>query len=334
MDWPIFRRLAPQAPPDDRSGVVGDHHSDYQPRVPPGDPSGDGGQWTKVGGAAAIATPALGPRIPHAFRINSNAIQKALSAAAPQVLARAGVLLSLVIPTNQWRYADGNIPGHADVQFRYDEGVLTVFRPISRDRAQLLFHGIAGDDGAFREADGSIIGRDLGADGFLLSEIWLAGKKLKLAAQSQTSARANDDVQLCPDPVDDIRGFKSASSQLYQWQITRLPPGKAVLLNGVMFDGCRTTDGVYLEAKGKRYAAFIEKDLSDWRYWFEDPDGTVDQMRRQSIAAHGHQIEWHVAEERAAVFFEQLRLKLKATEALGANITIINTKPISGGMPK
>ena len=114
MNWPIFRRLAPQAPPDDRSGGVGDHHSDHQPRVPPGDPSGDGGQWTKGGGTAVTKKGCLAP-LGAAAAVARTGVSAAELAAALSRLSAAGgarghLLVELLIPTHRMHTSTGWVP--------------------------------------------------------------------------------------------------------------------------------------------------------------------------------------------------------------------------------
>ena len=89
-------------------------------------------------------------------------------------------------------------------------------------------------------------------------------------------------------------------------QVVKAAMGKAVTLNGVRIDGCRTSDGTMLEAKGERYAKFIKKDGSGWQPCFKGGEDIVNQMQRQSRAAGGRLVEWHVAEKSAAVFLDRL----------------------------
>lgn len=87
----------------------------------------------------------------------------------------------------------------------------------------------------------------------------------------------------------------NARAKAYQQQISELPPGLAVTLNGHRFDGCRTIDGVMLEAKGEGFAwAFKDGKL---RYDHKGIRDMADQMRKQSEAAAiaGKSVEWHVA---------------------------------------
>jgi hypothetical protein len=77
------------------------------------------------------------------------------------------------------------------------------------------------------------------------------------APAGQTGARARgeaesakDQPQLCPDPTAESVAGRSERSLAYQQQITGLPRGLEVKLNGVRFDGFREEDGTMLEAKG------------------------------------------------------------------------------------
>jgi hypothetical protein len=88
----------------------------------------------------------------------------------------------------------------------------------------------------------------------------------------------------------------------YQAQITGLPPGMAVLLNGVMFDGCRTTDGTMLEAKGPGLAQHLSSD-GVWKPYVTKGKEKLDrQIRSQSVAAGDRMVEWHVAEPPLAAY--------------------------------
>lgn len=93
----------------------------------------------------------------------------------------------------------------------------------------------------------------------------------------------------------------------YQAQISGLPPGWAVNLGGESFDGCRTTDGVMLEAKGPGYAWALTPD--GWRANYDGGSDAEDQMFRQSAAAEERIVEWHVAEPAVADYFRKFTLE-------------------------
>jgi len=91
----------------------------------------------------------------------------------------------------------------------------------------------------------------------------------------------------------------SANSIAYQQHVTGLPPGLAVEVNDVMFDGCRDPDGPLLDAKAA-YAKFMKD--GQIRSWFEGADDWPKQLERQSKAARaaGMRVEWHIQEEAIA----------------------------------
>jgi hypothetical protein len=89
----------------------------------------------------------------------------------------------------------------------------------------------------------------------------------------------------------------SARPMGYQTQITG-HQGQIFRLNGVKFDGY--SNGVLFEAKGPGYARFISS--GEFRTWFNDYKGLIEQASSQIGASYGIPIEWHFAEEVAANF--------------------------------
>jgi hypothetical protein len=105
----------------------------------------------------------------------------------------------------------------------------------------------------------------------------------------------NDDKpKLCPDPGPDVPHGAKERGWAYQEQITGLPRGVAVTLNGVTFDGCRESDGTMLEAKGPGYESGLDKD-GNWQPWYDGKDELINQAIKQSKAAGSRQVEWHAA---------------------------------------
>ena len=102
----------------------------------------------------------------------------------------------------------------------------------------------------------------------------------------------------------------------YQEQITGVPAGAVYLVNGVKFDGF--ADGKLLDAKGEGYAKFINKN-GEFQSWYRGANGLLEEARRQTTAAEGTPIVWHVAEEKAATAIQNL-LKGKFDE-----ITVFHT---------
>jgi hypothetical protein len=129
----------------------------------------------------------------------------------------------------------------------------------------------------------------------------------KLRARAKSLAK--NEPQLCPDPGPDRPGSDNSDRAIeYQQQITGLEPGLAVLFNGVMFDGCRESDGVLLEAKGPGYEwAMIDPngtpDANLWKAWYTGRAKAEKQMRDQSAAAGLRIVEWHCAEKPVADYF-------------------------------
>jgi hypothetical protein len=124
-------------------------------------------------------------------------------------------------------------------------------------------------------------------------------------AQTSAQARTSDRVQYCPDPGPDVPHGASDRAKEYQSQITGLPPGEAVTFNGVTFDGCRESDGTFLEAKGQNLAWMLGRSES----WFVATSSLYkdakDQGLKQSLAAGWHHIEWYFAERSLAVYFKK-----------------------------
>jgi hypothetical protein len=181
---------------------------------------------------------------------------------------------------------------------------LTLIQNDANDGARLLFSGMPDQDGLYRDESGAIVGRAVG-NSFMLDN---AGVSAMNAAQSDSRAAsavtvddASDQPKLCPDPSPDRPGGMSDRAGAYQQQITGLPHGMAVYLNGVMFDGCRTTDGTMLEAKGPGYE-FAMTDKGGWEDWYEGIDKLKADLSRYSAAAGNRTVEYHFAEARVATY--------------------------------
>jgi hypothetical protein len=57
-----------------------------------------------------------------------------------------------------------------------------------------------------------------------------------------------------------------------------------------------------LEVKGPGFATFMSAP-GVWKRWFSKLDDMEEQMQRQSKAAAGRRVEWHIAEKPVADFF-------------------------------
>jgi hypothetical protein len=278
-----------------------------------------------MGAAAAGVRPGLAPLNPAMLHYLRRLLTEMV--AGSPLYIYGGLLIAAI---DELRATHGALPGHPDIHYRYKDGVLTLVQDVPGDNKPLLFHGPAGADGLYRLPDGTIIGHDLGS-GVFLNEIAivLEGRKRRALTSARDSDAVNDDIKLCPDPVPDRPSAKTMSdrAKLYQHQITNLPIGMAVMLNDRMFDGCRTIDGVMLEAKGEEYAWALRNGEFFKRY--RGKQEIFDQMQKQSKAAGPRLVEWHFAEEAVAIYFSKAVEALKLQGKL-LNIVVIHTAPASG----
>jgi hypothetical protein len=316
-----------------------------EPRVPAGNPGG--GQWTSGGEGGGTAHSSAGG--------SSSLLGAAIEAVASDPITAAGSLLGdigaaatagletlaeafsgpaaflgfIFIPTNSSLTATGTLPGQPDIDYDLDQdtGHLLLYR-----NGEVLFDGRPGADGLFHGTDGSTFGRMVNGTMVLDPAVLASNEASTSAAETSdadagaqaTSDTSSDQPKLCPDPTADWPGGKSVRAQAYQAQITGLPPGLAVALNGVVFDGCRESDGTMLEAKGQGYAWAL-RGSDAWMDNYKGVDGIMDQAAKQSEAAAGRAIEWHFAEQPVADYFRRAFAK----EGL-SNITVIYT-PYAGG---
>lgn len=222
----------------------------------------------------------------------------------------------LFIPTNRSPILEGAINGAPDLSYRYDEdtGTLQIRQSLGSLGAVVLSEARIDADGRFRDAQGNVIGRYLLGSGAVIN----AGAPADYQAPSNEQ---QDQPRLCPSPSPENIAGRSERSLTYQEQISGLPRGLEVTLNGVRFDGCIEADGTMLEAKGPGFEDKMSE-LDGWKEWFTGIEGLEDQMRRQNGAAAGRAVEWHFAEEPVADFFRRFAEKNKLT-----NIVVIFTPP-------
>jgi hypothetical protein len=245
----------------------------------------------------------------------------------------AAALLGIIfIPTNRSLTTTGTLPSAPDVDYQYDNdtGTLLLYR-----NGEVLFDGQAGADGQFHDVGGRVFGRRV--DGSLvLDPDALPGNAAPDNATDDSAAGAEagvhtdtdrDEPKLCPDPSTDRPGGKSERSKIYQQQISGLPSGLGVELGGVMFDGCRESDGTMLEAKGLGYA-WAMKRPDEWEDFYTGVSKIMDQAEKQSNAASDRRIEWHFAEEPVANYFRE-----KFEEQGFSNITVIYTPYLGNARP-
>ena len=262
-----------------------------QPRIPAG--SVGAGQWTTEAGGTALAARSL----PYLLRLSA------------RLAGPLGVAAGILFPDNENLESSGEVVGHPGLSYHFSEMRLTLIRHDDQGGARLLFSGMHGRDGFYRDQDGTIIGRAVG-NSFMLDNDGVAAMS---AAQSETSDRtssstatddASDQPRLCPDPSPDRPGDKRDRNIAYERQISGLPPGMAIYFNGVHFDGCRTTDGTLLEAKGPGYDGALDED-GQWEPWYKGKEKLEEQIERQSRAAGTRLVEWHVAEPSVAQNIEK-----------------------------
>lgn len=145
-----------------------------------------------------------------------------------------------------------------------------------------------------------------------LSALQMLGLSLEAFEERLTAVRAGaaavpdeatEAEERCPPPTP-VTESMSARAAAYQRQITGLPPGTAIVIGGVKFDGCRAADGTLLEAKGPGYGQFLVSDIEK-RDWYSGDGSIMDQARRQSRAARleNRRIEWHFAEKLASDYY-------------------------------
>ncbi len=265
-----------------------------QPRVAAG--LAGAGQWTTGAGEAAASS--------FAARSLPWLLQMSARLTGPLAVA-AGILF----PNNETLASNGDVPGYPGLNYRFSEMRLTLIQNDDQGGARLLFMGMPGTGGFYRDSGGTIVGRAVG-NSFMLDD---SGVVAMNAAQAEARASAgvatddaSDQPKLCPDPSPDRPGGMSDRAAAYQQQITGLPLGMAVDLNGVMFDGCRTTDGTMLEAKGPGLQQHLDGD-GEWEpYFVSSGKASLDkQLKDQSNAADGRQVEWHVAEPAVAAYIRR-----------------------------
>lgn len=248
-------------------------------------------------------------------------------------LTLAGAVLT---PTNDSNIHGGQVPGVPGVSYRSDEGVLTIIRQGPDGTGQPVYTGFPDADGFYHDDQGNVVGRKVGTALLLntgaLSDLASAPSSSPTPQRDQDpdnqnllpgSAPVNEDDQprICPNPSPEGINGRSERSLAYQEQITGLPRGFDVAMNGVRFDGCDERTGNMLEAKGPGIAwplfAMPQKWLrSDWAGYFD----IMNQAYSQNQRSGGRTVEWHFAEKAAADFFSE-----EFKRAGYSNIVVKNT---------
>ncbi|HEX4505616.1 MAG TPA: hypothetical protein VH722_07780 [Alphaproteobacteria bacterium] len=295
----------------------------------------EGGRWTAGGGSSAPPhsdagfLPAVAPAIGVGRTLAAAGEAGGLLAeAAPVVLAAtAEFLLPLVAVgaiailgyiaikrLQEEQTATGTIKNRPDVDYEYDPE--SGYVSFSEHDGEPLFSGSIDSDGFVRDPDGNKVGRQLDGcvivdDGVLPSQAEIAGSDATAGARS-TAITGADTAQpeLCPDPVPDRPGWKSARSVLYQGYINTLvnpeaplEPGLAVrLLNPetgryVTYDDCYRSTGEMVEAKGPGYGDMYRRNNAKLTAGLDAY--MLRQASRQISASEGRPLEWDFADEGA-----------------------------------
>lgn len=301
------------------------------------EPRDNHGRWTGEGATAMATTAAVAdaPALDFSHIEWGSAAIAALRALAARVTAGPAVafLGTIFIPTNRSTITDGELKDQPDISYRFDQGtgVLTLMTRRVDGSITVLLRSRAGEDGTFRDAGGDVIGYHLSSS-LVLDAGALPGYRAASTGRHRAgdSAAARDDAtkdkdepKLCPDDVPDRSGWESRTerSLAYQEQITGLPRGLAVELNGVSFDGCRPSDGTMIEAKGPGFQ-WAMTDRDNWREFYEGVGKILEQARNQQIAAGTRGIEWYFAEKPVADYFRS------AFRSRGYKIEIFYVPPV------
>ena len=228
-------------------------------------------------------------------------------ASGPLAVA-AGVL----IPTNSSNIHYTDLPGFPGLSCRSDEGIVTIsYLDTATDTVKQLYHGFPDGEGFYHDADGYVIGRRVGT-GALFDEEALkdfavkAGLAPDPASEEPPSdpspAGSDDDPENCPVPTPENTKGRSRRSLAYQTQITGLPEGWDVALNGVRFDGCDDETQRMMEAKGLGMEWMLNWP-TDKLYQSKFYQRMMRQGERQNNASTGRGDDYYFASERMANFF-------------------------------
>jgi hypothetical protein len=251
LDGAPLRRLAAAAP------FIKANFNPDEPRIPAGEPGG--GEWTDAGAGSDAAS--LDSATGLLLQPQSNGSPIAIAGTATSVGAEAAASIlgtlgrtalaglgdlaagmsgptaflgTLFLPTNSSLVSAAEVPGRPDLGYVYDAdtGVLEIYRRAASGD-QLAITGRVSPDGLFRDADGLIIGRALGSTAVVDPDA-LPPPIAQTGVGSQSAAEtAEQRPSLCPDPSAEIIAGRSERSLAYQEQITGLPRGLEVMLNGV-----------------------------------------------------------------------------------------------------
>ncbi len=238
---------------------------------------------------------------------------------APFLGRLGGAAVGSLIPTYINNIHEGQLSGFPGLNYRSDEGAVTLERLGANGNIETLYHGLPDKDDFYYDREGHIVGQRIGTsvvfDPDFLAD--LANKPpTSPRSKPPTSARTdtplspatsdtteNDEPRLCPPPTPENINRRSERALAYQRQITGLPDGWDVLYHDVRFDGCVNPVVDFQEAKGPM-PSFIVTATEDKIKKFYIYDGVMKQAARQSIAAESHHVDWYFADKALADFFE------------------------------
>jgi hypothetical protein len=252
----------------------------------PGENRDEGGRWTSGGGSnsssVVVAAPALAggqidilgniPKIASIFGRLGPLATEGLAGLAATFAVPAAFLGAYFIPLRPSSVASGVLPGRQGINYHYDGD--TGHFSLYDDDHEVLFTGTAGGDGLIRTEDGDVIGRRIDGTVLIDSDIIPEDEtESESSTRSQAQARVvatTSQPSLCPVPLPDRPGFKSARSIAYQQYASILvnpehpmPPGLAAYFSNpdtgqtVAFDDCYHETGDPTEAKGPGIAKMV-----------------------------------------------------------------------------
>lgn len=284
-----------------------------QPRVPAG--SGrTSGEWTSGNAssdtegpiAARIAVQEAADEVGGAATRAWWELLLELGARSAGPLAFLGALLYSTRAGGERR--QGKVPGHPDLSWTEDEGLLTVTR---ESDGQVVLQARRDSNGNFRVLQSRAVER-------LLNEHSLVDPD-KLPATDPRSSHRRDEPDLCPEPPGPDKPQGTDPSRAYvsymkpQINDPPTPPGLGYQLRNpfqdfdtVFYDDCQRDTGIMIEYKGTGYAdklvgkkAFTQFQRSITNEW-------LGEATRQIEASGGRRIRWYFAERGALEFARTL----------------------------
>jgi hypothetical protein len=288
------------------------------------------GRWTQGGEgdleepSPVDTTPGEAPTAaPVEAEVAGEAEEGVIGRLAPRVLSLLGdfaeaasgpvtVATAVLIPTNSSNIHYIDLPGFPGLSCRSDEGIVTIsYLDPATDRIQRLYEGAPDKDGFYHDADGYVIGQRVGASA-LFDEEALKDFAAKAGLASEPAdeeppsdpspAGSDDDQRNCPVPTPENTKGRSRRSVAYQTQITGLPEGWDVVLNGVRFDGCDEETQRMKEAKGLGMEWMLnwpKEKLENSKFY----QRMIRQAGRQNEASTGRGDDYYFASQKMADFF-------------------------------